>query len=78
LTGNIETRLRKLELEAEQEMSAPQIIILYHDKDEDLETILAANSLTTTERDLVISLARGSGERRPLDQRIISAHGKAA
>ena len=75
---NLEARLSKLEREVEQQNGAPRAIVLYRDQDEDLDAILTANNLTTAPHDLVISLARGSGERRPINQRIISIHERAA
>jgi hypothetical protein len=81
LSGNIETRLRKLEAEAEQELNAPQIIILKHDQDEDLDAILDANNVTRTGHDLVISISRGLGGDvpfLPFNQRVISIQQTAA
>jgi hypothetical protein len=75
MSGNIEARLRKLELEAGHRLNAPKIIVLHRDDSEDLAAILAANNVTHGENDLIISIARGlAGEVPflPFTQRIIS------
>jgi hypothetical protein len=81
MSGNIDARLRKLELEAEQELNAPQIIILKANQDENLDEILEANNVKRTGHDLIISVSRGLGGEvpfLPFNERIISISNKVA
>jgi hypothetical protein len=78
---SLETRLSKLEEASDRQLNAPQIIILKRNQNEDLDAILAANKVTCTGHDLIISVSRGLvGEVPflPFDERIISIQQTAA